>query len=147
MSIALSFNIYIKSFFVEGTEKAVKEGIIEFAGDILKKGFKDGYEGERYMRNLYGASSYTFKNVKYVVDGITKSANRIIDGLVNGVAHESKVGYMSLTKFIKEEALKDYALLKRGDITESVWHFYRSAKTGKIGPSGPLKSFLEDHGD
>ena len=87
--------------------------------------------------------SKTFKNVDFVVDGVSKTAKRVIDGLAGRIAHESKVGYMSLTKFIKEEALKDAALIKKGKIDKAVWHFYRSAVTGKIGPSGPLEAFLK----
>lgn len=97
------------------------------------------------MREVYGASKKTF-NVTYTVDGVEKNARRFVDGFAKGVAHESKVGYASLTQFIKEEALKDIQLMKDGNVKEVVWHFYKSAVTGKAGPSGPLEKFLKENG-
>ena len=50
---------------------------------------------------------------------------------------------MSLTKFVKEEALKDAALMREGAIDIVKWHFYKSAIISKMEPSKPLKEFLE----
>lgn len=58
------------------------------------------------------------------------------------MAHESKVGYTSLSKRMKTQILKDAKLVSRGKVGDAVWHFYRSNATGKIGPSEPLKKFL-----
>jgi hypothetical protein len=67
----------------------------------------------------------------------TSSGTRIVDRLVTGaaglVAHESKVGYISLRGFIKDEIAKDAELLRTGQITQVVWHFYENPTTGKIG--------------
>ena len=59
---------------------------------------------------------------------------------------ESKVGYVSATDFIRKQAAKDAELLATKQVNEVVWHFFRSADTGKIGPSAPLKKLLEGYG-
>lgn len=98
------------------------------------------------MRDTYHAAKHTFKKVDFVMDGVARTANRMVDGLAGKVAHESKVGYMALTNRLREEALKDAALIKSGDIDGAIWHFYKSAVTGKIGPSKPLETFLKGLG-
>jgi hypothetical protein len=70
---------------------------------------------------------------------------RVVDQLVDGVANESKVGYQSLTSDIRDQILKDVELTQKGEIDASIWHFYRSPVTGKIGPSGPLGNFLNQN--
>ena len=62
------------------------------------------------------------------------------------MAHESKVGYTSLTKFVSKQIQKDALLLKEGTIKGSQWHFFRSPVTAKIGPTRPLQKALEDAG-
>lgn len=63
------------------------------------------------------------------------------------MAHESKVGYTSLTKkIIGKQIQKDALLLKKGIIKGSQWHFFRSPVTAKIGPTRPLQKALEDAG-
>jgi hypothetical protein len=73
---------------------------------------------------------------------------KAIDVFSEGVAHESKVGYVPLTDFVKKQILKDAELMNDAESgVEAVkWHFYRSAITGKIGPSQPLLDFLTEHG-
>lgn len=46
----------------------------------------------------------------------------------NGIAHESKVGYVSKTQFIQKQIEKDVELVQ----------------TGKIGASRPLLKLLDD---
>ncbi len=73
---------------------------------------------------------------------------RRIDNLTSsGIAQESKVGYNSLTDSVKTQALKDIELLNTNKNIKGVeWHFFKSGTTGKGGPSGPLKSYLESLG-
>lgn len=61
-------------------------------------------------------------------------------------AHESKVGYTSLTKRVKTQILKDAELISSGAIDGAHLHFYKSAVTGKGGASKPLLKFLTENG-
>lgn len=59
-------------------------------------------------------------------------------------ANESKVGYTTLNKTIQAQLQKDVWLLSNDpSIRYMIWHFYRSPKTGLIGPSKPLMQELE----
>ncbi|MGO1059171.1 DNRLRE domain-containing protein [Planococcus sp. FY231025] len=100
--------------------------------------FNTGSDGEKYLSKLVGGSTQTSFNTTY--------GKRIVDSYANKIAHESKVGYTSLTSFIKKQVLKDAELKKLGKINGAHWHFFRSGKTGKIGPSQPLLDFLKKHG-
>lgn len=66
--------------------------------------------------------------------------------MVNGVAHESKVGYTSLTKTIRKQIEKDIELLQTKQIDGTAWHFFKSPITGKQGPSKALQKALSDAG-
>ncbi len=115
------------------------------------RGFKTGAEGEKYL-NAYvkGSGHKTFKNVK-VYDRKKKKyvlEKRIIDAFVakkgrKGVAHESKVGYTSLSNFVRKQIDKDARLRSEGRVDGVKWHFFKSAKTGKIGITKNLKEYLE----
>ena len=88
-----------------------------------------GAVGEAALKKL-GGSPQVYRE--------TSKGARYIDQLVGDVAHESKVGYTSLTKKIKIQIAKDAELLDRKEIKSAVWHFYKSPKTGKIGATKPL---------
>ncbi len=76
----------------------------------------------------------------------TSMGKRVIDNLTDsGIAQEAKVGYNSLTDSVTQ-ALKDIELFNEGVIEGVEWHFFKSGKTGKVGPSGPLKDYLEGLG-
>lgn len=96
-----------------------------------------GKVGEDALKRLGGTSQQYFK---------TSSGGRYVDQLVNGIANEGKTGYMSLTPKIRAQVIKDVALLKSSQVQGVIWNFYRSPKTGKIGPSGPLGDFLNANG-
>jgi len=71
---------------------------------------------------------------------------RYVDQLANRIAHESKVGYTSLTKKVKNQILKDKHLINTRRIDGAHWHFYKSQTTGKGGASKPLLAFLRENG-
>ena len=146
-SACISFEIYIKSLFAEATERVEKKVIVELA-DVLKKGFKTGKVAEEYLLKSLpgGKAQFRVANIEYVIDGVKKKGTRIVDVMCNGVAHESKVGYTTLTKRVKEEILKDVSLRKNKRVEKIVWHFYKSAVTKKAGPSKPLRDFLHKYG-
>lgn len=100
--------------------------------------FNSGRLGEEYLLKTVGGISQ-----KYFM---TTRGGRYIDAFANGVAYESKVGYVPLTDFVKKQVLKDAELISKGEIDAAEWNFYRSGITGKIGPSQPLLDFLNQHG-
>jgi RHS repeat-associated protein len=131
----------------ERTVEAVRTGekVVETARTIktvntLEHGFESGREGEKFLEKSLCASKDNSQRTLKIGDN-----KRVVDVLIGGVAHESKVGYTALTQRIKSQVVKDSLLTIRTDIKGSVWHFYKSAKTGKIGPSKPLARFLRQH--
>lgn len=82
----------------------------------------------------------------------TDLGRRIIDVLdTSGIAHESKVGYVTLTKFVKKQIDKDYLLIigTTGDAKEikgAKWHFFKSDQTGKVGASKAVLKYLKTKG-
>jgi RHS repeat-associated protein len=96
-----------------------------------------GKVGEAALQRLVGGVPAYFP---------TGLGRRFVDNFAEGVAHESKVGYTAATDFAKRQAAKDAWLVMNGDIKRAVWHFYESPVTGLVGPSGPLREFLEQLG-
>jgi RHS repeat-associated protein len=96
-----------------------------------------GSVGEKALAALGGVAHKFFP---------TSQGARFVDRFVNGVAHESKTGYATLTKDIATQIAKDVELRATGQITDAVWHFYRSPVTGMVGPSGPLAAALQKAG-
>jgi RHS repeat-associated protein len=76
----------------------------------------------------------------------TSLGDRVVDQLVGGVGHESKVGRASLTSLTRSQIAKDLELIKSGQLKGAVWHFFRSPVTNKIGPTNPLASALKKAG-
>lgn len=74
-----------------------------------------GKIGEQALKSLGGESQVYFS---------TSQGARYVDQLVNGVAHESKVGYASLTKTIRKQIEKDIELLQTKQIDGATWHFF-----------------------
>lgn len=96
-----------------------------------------GKMGEEILKGLGGTFQASFK---------TSTGMRYVDQLVKGVAHESKVGYTSLTKSVQRQIAKDVELMKNGQINGSSWHFFKSPVTGKGGASQPLLNELKGNG-
>lgn len=83
------------------------------------------------------------------VEGCTLVCNthgRFIDVLADKVAHESKVGYVTLTPGIMKQIQTDAHFVRTGVITESHWHFYPSGITGQMGASKQVLDLLEAEG-
>jgi RHS repeat-associated protein len=90
--------------------------------------------GERVLEGLGGESKAFFR---------TSQGSRFVDQLVNRIAHESKVGYTTLTKEISRQIAKDAELIATRQIDGATWHFFRSPITGLGTPSAPLREALE----
>ena len=81
-----------------------------------------GQVGEQFLKTLGGVSQ------KYFPTTVGKGG-RYVDQFVNGVAHESKVGYTTLTKDIEMQIAKDAELLANSEKTgvkEVMWNFFKS---------------------
>jgi RHS repeat-associated protein len=96
-----------------------------------------GKIGETALKALGGESQVYFP---------TSQGARFVDQLVGGVAHESKVGYTSLTKDVSAQIAKDVELMQTNRIQGSTWHFFQSPVTGVGGPSQPLTNALQQSG-
>lgn len=78
----------------------------------------------------------------------TSLGKRFIGVLVRGRAIEMKVGRVSNTSFVRNQALKDAELTRTAGsgVESAVWHFYPSPVTGRVGPTAALRSYLEGLG-
>jgi len=98
-----------------------------------------GTDGEEELARLVGGKSQQYRK--------TSLGGRYIDQLsADNIAHESKVGYTTLTKRIRTQILKDAELINTGRIEGAHWHFFTSGVTGKGGASQPLLDFLTENG-
>ena len=93
--------------------------------------------GEAALKQFGGQSQVFFK---------TNLRRRFVDQLAGSVAHESKVGYTTLTRFLRLQIAKDIELIRTGQISGCIWHFFRSPQTGRVGPSAPLLQKLQQAG-
>ena len=82
-----------------------------------------GSIGEYQLQQMYQGKSQVYYK--------TSIGKRFVDQLSNDIAHESKVGYTSLTSSVKIQALKDAELLRTSQVRDVQWHFFESPITGK----------------
>ncbi|MXP05566.1 RHS repeat-associated core domain-containing protein, partial [Apibacter sp. B3546] len=101
-----------------------KAGNISGAVSNYSKIGSTGKVGEDALKLLGGESQVPFK---------TSKGMRYIDQLVGNSAHESKVGYTTLSKGVQKQIMKDADLIQKGQIESSTWHFFKSPVTGKGG--------------
>ncbi len=107
------------------------------AGGAPKAVGATGRLGEQALRGLGGESQVFFR---------TSRGSRYVDQLVDGIAHESKVGYTTLTRGISKQIAKDAELIATDQVRGVTWHFFQSPVTGFSGPSAPLRKALGDAG-
>lgn len=124
---------------LEGAEVAAAGSSL--GGEVpVAQGFKaigsTGTVGENALKTLGGESQVRFS---------TSTGTRVVDQLVDNVAHESKVGSTSLTQSVTGQIAKDSELVRTGQIDGAVWHFFNSPVTGRGGPSAPLMMKLQDN--
>ncbi|MFF2878151.1 DNRLRE domain-containing protein [Gottfriedia sp. NPDC057991] len=109
--------------------------------DASKLSFKSGTAGEKFLQKMVGGGGH--KHFK--IDNPKLGKARIVDVYYHKIAYESKVGYCTLTKFVKKQIQKDYWLIHNGEIKGAEWVFFRSSITGKVGASKNLLEYLEFH--
>ncbi len=102
------------------------------------KTYMNGKAGEVELANMYGGRPQAYFK--------TTQGGRYIDQLADGIAHESKVGYVTLTNRIRTQILKDAELIRIGQIDGAHWHFFTSGITNRGGASRPLLDFLKENG-
>ena len=102
------------------------------------KVYMTGKDGEKELANMFGGKSQVYMS--------TSMGGRYIDQFANGIAHESKVGYTTLSERIKKQILKNAELIESKAINGAHWHFFKSGVTGDGGASQPLLDFLIEHG-
>ncbi|SEJ14502.1 hypothetical protein SAMN05421637_0937 [Demequina mangrovi] len=79
------------------------------------------------------------------VNGCNDVARRF-DVVADGVAHESKVGRVSLTPAVKRQIESDAHLIATGDVVQAHWHFFASETSHTIGASDEVLDLLDAHG-
>lgn len=115
-------------------------------------GFVDPWnDGERYLEDALDAHEKgVTRQVVVSTDGCSEVCNssnrRVVDVLVNGVAHESKVGYKALTRSIEKQIRSDAWAIEQGTLEGAHWHFFASGHTNKVGASKPLLDLLNERG-
>ncbi|MEL6558573.1 MAG: DUF6443 domain-containing protein [Bacteroidota bacterium] len=121
-------------------KKVAKMDIAKESGEFSRIG-STGKVGENYLSTLGGQSQKYFA---------TRAGNggRYVDQFVDGVAHESKTGYTTLTKDIRQQIAKDAELLANPNsgVKKVVWNFFESPVTGKAGASKNLLDELKKAG-
>ncbi|TMV50259.1 hypothetical protein FE783_11950 [Paenibacillus mesophilus] len=102
--------------------------------------FARAEEAAVYVRSITGGSKVTVATP----DG----RQRQLDSLdADGLMHEVKLGYTSKSKDHEAQIVKDVELMRQGtQVKGVVWHFFRKEKDGKVGPSKPLRKYLESQG-
>lgn len=133
---------------------------LEALGDALRRHghvagaaaspFADGPSGERFLESLYGArASGIDRQVRIPTAGCTNSCAsdvRIVDVLVDGVAHESKVGAVRLSAFTERQIKKDAWLVSSGAIKAAHWHFFASSASSTVLPDKAVLDLLDKSG-
>ncbi|HET7900281.1 MAG TPA: hypothetical protein VFL59_03775 [Candidatus Nanopelagicales bacterium] len=109
-----------------------------------------GRAGEVALEARYGATTTGVdRQVRLSTAGCTTGCGgdiRIVDVLVNGIAHESKVGYVGFSEFTQRQIFKDAYLIRMGRISGALWHFSMSDVTHTIGADPRVLDLLEKVG-
>ena len=114
------------------------------------KFFADGPEGERHLQELLGAKG-TAVNTQVVASTaqciqLCNMAYRRFDVVVDGIAHEAKVGYRPWSDTIAKQIRSDAYLIQTGVIEGAHWDFFASAYNDKMGASPRVLDLLDEVG-
>lgn len=102
--------------------------------------FHKAEEAAVYVRSITGGRKVELRT--------PEEEARMADAVdADGLMHEVKLGYIAKSSPVENQIRKDVELMKHnGQIKGVVWHFFRKEKDGKIGPSKPLRRYLEQQG-
>lgn len=127
-----------------------------YQGDDLPFFMTTGGEGEVFLRRQLSQPEDVRPDALYLgasrpsLCGGCRSPDAVVETTVDGEVvkelYESKVGFVRGV-FANRQIAKDKALLLGDENVAKVeWHFFASARTGKIGPSERLLAALDDAG-
>lgn len=112
------------------------------------KFFANGPEGEKFLEHLYGVNVVgATKQISASTKGCLKVCNdfrRRFDVLADGVAHESKVGFVRMSPSIERQIRSDAWLVKNGDIEGAHWHFFASARSNTLSADKKVLDLLDE---
>ncbi|GGC05855.1 VWA domain-containing protein [Cellulomonas carbonis] len=130
-----------------GNLDQVAQAVGRAANVTVGAGFKaTGKAGEAALEATYGATTKGVdKQVWFSTKGIL-GRGRYADVFVNGIAHESKVGFVSYSRSIRNQIEKDAALVANGRISGAHWHFYASDVSSSIGADPRIIDLLVQKG-
>jgi len=99
-----------------------------------------GVYGETRLAQQFGRPLGAGRRTIHTSQGI-----RYVDYFDEGTrtAYEAKTGRTALTEFVANQILKDLEAVQSNEAGRVVWQFYKSPKTGRIGPSAYLRQALE----
>lgn len=69
---------------------------------------------------------------------------RRIDVLVDGIAHDAKLGYVRLTPSIEKQIRSDAFLIRSGAIQGARWHFFASSRSNSVGAAAGVLNLLDE---
>ncbi|MDR7187020.1 hypothetical protein J2X85_004081 [Microbacterium trichothecenolyticum] len=114
--------------------------------------FDSGLAGESWLEARYPpVGGVKHSQVVLSTDGclvVCNAVARRFDVFVNGVAHESKVGRVTLTDSIERQIRSDAYLIERGvgGVESAHWHFFASGQSNSIGATQPVLDLLDELG-
>lgn len=112
--------------------------------------FANGREGEAFLSTLYGATTEgADTHVPMAVVACDAGCNgpvRLVDVLVDGVAHEAKVGYLPWSQATESQIKKDAWLMQQGKIKDDHWHFLASSSSNTLGADPRVYDLLDQEG-
>ncbi|TIC87462.1 VWA domain-containing protein [Nocardioides sp. GY 10113] len=110
--------------------------------------FATGKAGEEWLEGYLeaGAKGEEKQVWRTTKDFIGKG--RFFDVLVDGVAHESKVGRVKWSTAIEVQIKKDAWLVQQSGngVTKAHWHFFASSSSNTIGPDDKVLELLKANG-
>lgn len=157
-----SWNMFVRSGISEKTLLTLETGRIGLKGTAAAmqrtgyeagaagKFFDTGQAAETFLAQLEGGSAagVTTQVVRSTAACtiVCNASARRFDVLAGGVAHESKVGYVSLTDDIARQIRSDAYLIASGEISGAHWHFFASSVSHTIGASAQVFDLLDEYG-
>lgn len=114
--------------------------------------FESGLAGEAWLETRYPpVGGVKHSQVVLSTDGCAVVCNAVarrFDVFVNGVAHESKVGLVTLTNSIERQIRSDAYLAEDevGGVKSAHWHFFASGQSNSIGATQPVLDLLDELG-
>lgn len=106
--------------------------------------------GESLVERLTAAAAKTVKKlVRVATDGSPAGCGgnvRILDEVVDGIAHETKVGFVPWSTPVARQIRCDAWAVRTGQVRGAHWHFLTSSYTGTVGADPRVLDLLDEAG-